>query len=144
MEVDTLFSIICFSIPILIILGIIFLAVIFFIIRSILQKARRKVGIPKDAGKIIREQLANFDQYVQNDNRQTKQWQSSAPLNEPVLDLEDIEEDDIPPRSSTQKKSKRNDIAFPNWVNDSLTCEACGAPQELQHTSCPYCGHKHF
>ena len=142
MEANDILSIICFSIPILVIIGIILLVILFFIIRSIIRRARRKARIPKGTGKIIRKQLANLDQYIQNDPRQVQQWQAPTPRNEPELDLDDIDIDDLPerPRADTQNHT---DGVMPNWANDTLTCSACGAPQQPQDRVCPFCGHKH-
>ena len=142
MELNDIFTIICFSIPILIIFGIIFLVIAFFIIRSIVRRFRRTASITQGATNVIRQQLANFDQYVQNDPRQVQQWKSSAPLNEPELDLDDIDVDDLPARPTAPAPDENKNV-MPNWVNATLTCESCGAPQQLQDQVCPFCGHKH-
>lgn len=144
METNDILSIICFSIPVLIFIGIIMLVIAFFIIRNIIRRTRRKIGIPKGTGLAIRQQLANFDQYIQNDERQTRQWTSSAsPINQPRLDLDSIELDEVIPE--TEESPSKPKVAMPNWVDESpsLTCEACGAPQQLQDRVCPFCGHTH-
>jgi hypothetical protein len=143
MEINDVLSIICLSIPVLIIIGIIILLILFFIVRNLIRKTRRKAGIPKGTGKVIRRQLANLDQYVQNDPRQVQQWQRSAPTREPVLDLDDIDVDDLPEKPSSSDKSDQSGSVMPNWSNDSLTCPACGAPQQPQHRVCSFCGHQH-
>ncbi|MEE4195104.1 MAG: zinc ribbon domain-containing protein [Anaerolineae bacterium] len=142
MDINELFSIICFSIPILIFIGIVFVVIVFLIIRGIIRKARRKAGIPKEAGTLIRQQLANFDQYLQNDPRQVRQWESSAQLNEPELDLDDIDLDEPAGDISPQPSANQN-TAMPNWSNATMACEACGAPQQPQDRTCPFCGHRH-
>lgn len=142
MDINELFSIICFSIPILIIIGIIFVVIVFLIVRGMIRKARRKAGIPKGTGTIIRQQLANFDQYLQNDPRQVNQWESSAPLHEPELDLDEIDLDEPVGDVSAQPTSNQT-VAMPNWSNATMTCEACGAPQQPQDRTCPFCGNRH-
>lgn len=141
MEINDLFSIICFSIPILIILVIIFLVIAFLIIRGIIKKTRRNTGIPEGAGKVIREQLANFDQYIQNDKRQTQQWQSTGLNNAPALDLDDIDLDEGEVAQS--RPSHEGYEPLPNWTSDSMACSSCGAPQQPNDRVCSFCGHKH-
>lgn len=141
MEPNELFSIICGGSIILIIIGIIFIVIIALVIRAIIRRTRRKVGIPKGTGKVIRQQLANIDQYIQNDPRQTKQWQSTTPPHEAELDLDDIDVDDFPSSEVSRKEEAKT--VMPNWTNDTLTCSGCGAPQRPEDRVCPYCGHKH-
>lgn len=141
MEPNDIFSIICFSIPILIIIGIIVLVILFFVIRNIIRRTRQKIGFTEGAGNVIRQQLANFDQYVQNDSRQEQQWASSAsPVNEPELDLDDIDVDDYPARPSTRREQPE---PLPDWDADSLVCAACGAPRQPSDKRCTFCGNQH-
>lgn len=142
MEANNIFSIICLSIPILIIIGIAFLVVLFFILRGIIRRARRKASIPKGTGNAIRRQLANLDQYVQNDPRQVQQWQRPAPTSEAVLDLDDIDADDLQERPSSSSRTNDLDDVMHNSTNDALTCPACGAPQQPQDRVCSFCGHE--
>ena len=140
MEFENLFSIICGGGIIMVIIGIIVIGAAVLIIRGIVHRTRRKVGIPKGTGNVIRKQLANFDQYVQNDERQVNQWQSTSPTREPELDLNDIEVDDLPVRPTPQKEQPE---ALPDWDADSLVCSACGAPRQPGDKVCGFCSHKH-
>lgn len=134
MEPSNFIQYLCLSIPVIIIIGIIVLMVLFFIIRSIIRNARRKAGIPKGAGNLIRNQIKNIDQYLQNDERQTAQWErDSQPLDLAVSfsdgKISDFsyESDPTPPADDSAKVGN---------------CPACGAPTRPNSKTCGFCGSK--
>ena len=130
MEPSNLFQIICFSVPILIVIGIIILAVIILVITRFVRRTRRKMAAEDVMGNTIRKQLANFDQYVQNDRQQTAAWQNGSSIQEPALDLEAIDSD-----------TSQGTDPLPDWDADSLVCPACGAPHQQDEKTCSFCGH---
>ena len=134
MEPGNLIQYLCLSIPVIFIIGMIVVMVLFFIIRSVIRNARRKAGLPKGAGNIIRDQLKNFDEHFQNDERQTAQWaRDSQPLDlsagsssEAILDFS-FEPDPVPPVEAASKVGN---------------CPACGAPTQAGSKTCGFCGSK--
>jgi flagellar biosynthesis/type III secretory pathway M-ring protein FliF/YscJ len=131
MEFNDLLTILCWIIPVLIIAGIVLLLILFFIIRGIIRRTKRKLPFQQGSGDFIRRQLINLDQATgaaPRDNRNsTLQPTYRAPTSEPELDLSKAEQ---PVRKS----------APPDETSTPTACPACGAPRRIGERKCAFCG----
>ena len=128
MEFNDLLAILCWIIPVLLIAGLVFL---FFTIRGIVRRAKRKLRFQQGNGDFIRRQLINLDQATgaaPRDNRDLPlQPTYRAPTSEPELDLSKA--------ASPVRKS-----APPDETTAPTACPACGAPRSTGDRKCAFCG----
>ena len=131
MEFNDLLTYICLSIPVLIIAGLVLLLILFFIIRGIVRRGKRKLGFQQGSGDFIRRQLTNLDQATgaaPRDNRNSAlQPTYRAQTSEPELDLSKAE---TPVRKS----------APPDETTAPTACPACGGPRRIGERKCTFCG----
>jgi hypothetical protein len=131
MEFNDLLTVLCLSIPALIIAGLLLLLILFFIIRGIIRRAKRKLRFQQGSGDFIRRQLINLDQATgaapRDGQYSSLQPTYRAPTNEPELDLSKAE---TPVRKS----------APPDETSAPTACPACGAPRRTGERKCAFCG----
>ena len=131
MEFNDLLTVLCLSIPALIIAGLLLLLILFFIVRGVIRRGKRKLRFQQGSGDFIRRQLTNLDQATgaapRDSNPGSLQPSYRAPTSEPELDLSKAE--------SPVRKS-----APPDETTAPTACPACGAPRSTGDRKCAFCG----